>query len=68
MTRKLFALLLGGLCATTGAIVACSHGRHDVTTPPIGESTAVGPSDPTVPPPDSAQTVSPSSPSQAPRE
>ena len=52
--RKLFPGLLAGLCATTGAIVACSHDRHDTTLPPIGESTAAGPADPTVPPPDSA--------------
>ena len=52
--RQLVPALLAGLCATTSAIVACSHDRHNTTMPPVGESTAAGPADPTVPPPDSA--------------
>lgn len=55
LNRKLLRTLIIGLCATTGAIVACSHDEHRAagTLPPTGESTAPGPADPTVPAPDS---------------
>jgi len=50
--------ILVGLCATTGAIVACSHNQNTAQ-PPLGQSQAQGPANNDAPPPDAPPPLKP---------
>lgn len=55
---KLMRTVFIGLCAASGAIVACSH-KQNVAQPPLGTSQAEGPANNDAPPPDASGPLKP---------